>query len=144
MTDLLELAGRAEQADGLLAGEVTAQILREAFKLIWPMPSVRVPHRADGSPWGGDGLGPYTEEYKAWDRRWSVFDRLIKAGAFLDSAMSLVPEGWQWAASSDGNASMFQMDTDQRVFNPQTGSAATTALALVAAALRALSEGSPK
>jgi hypothetical protein len=69
--------------------------LEAAFEAVFPMPKpIRVARQANGEPWFGDGLGPYTEEYKAWDRRKTRFTRLLDAEAWLDAAMMLLPEGW--------------------------------------------------
>ena len=57
----------------------------------------------------------------------------------LDEAVTLVPEGWEWEIYSDGGALLFvvprHIDETQR--NATCRSAATPALALCAAALRA-------
>jgi hypothetical protein len=56
--------------------------------------------------------------------------------ASLDAAMSLVPEGAQWGCDSMGGAAVFLKDC--KLFLSRN--AATPALALTAAALRALAE----
>lgn len=57
------------------------------------------------------------------------FYSFLNAGAFLDAAMSLVPDGADWSLDSAGFYA---------VVNGKPGAAATPALALTAAALRAL------
>lgn len=58
--------------------------------------------------------------------------------ASLDAAMSLVPEGWFWRVDQGRNAggACFKIDGHEQIFTL----AATPALALIAAALRALSD----
>lgn len=56
-------------------------------------------------------------------------------GAFLDAAASLVPEGWGWEIYSDGLTIL------RREIEHKASKAATPALALTAAALRAMAEG---
>ena len=57
--------------------------------------------------------------------------------ASLDAALALVPEGWQWVVGNMGNAHVYEERTAGKSV---TAEAATPALALVAAALRARME----
>lgn len=54
--------------------------------------------------------------------------------ASLDAAASLVPEGWSWRIASYGEAATYENETG----NSTEACAATPALALCAAALRAM------
>lgn len=158
-----ELAERIEALEGILAVEQGKALIHEARALIFPRPKqTRVPRRANGEPWGGDGIGPYTEEYKAWAEADKRFRAYMGAGAFLDAAMTLVPKGYVLGAikqrtryeiaeaikaSVDPHEQAAWMawvhiNTNDRTFRigrrlSHHGHAATPALALCAAALRA-------
>jgi len=76
------------------------------------------------------------------DDRYKRGLRLLEIGASLDAAMSLVPEGWAWSLSHlppFGPAGKSDAVLNNTVFaeNAVIGTAATPALALCAAALRA-------
>lgn len=64
--------------------------------------------------------------------------------ASIDAAMTLVPKGWETAIYCGGELANVQMETErlrqQPCFIPIDGTAATPALALCAAALRALTQ----
>ena len=131
-----ELAERIEALEGILAVEQGKALIYEARALIFPRPKqTRVPKQANGEPWGGDGIGPYTEEYKAWAEADKRFRAYMDAGAFLDAAMTLVPEGWsvgQWSVIGKPDSCQVFRGAEEVLV-----SAATPALALCAAALRA-------
>lgn len=133
-SELLELAGRCEAA----SADETASLLIEAFDLTnWRT-------KRNGS------LVTHNPE-------WFAFDKLIRAGAFLDAALTLRPEDWRIGfeenASCDEPGKSYawcwpfestydpdwQMGQEGQQSNPdgQKGYAATPALALTAAALRA-------
>jgi hypothetical protein len=59
--------------------------------------------------------------------------------ASLDAAMSLVPEGFDWSVSCEQGRGVAVTISSDRGFSPDV-SAATPALALTAAALRAISQ----
>ena len=63
-------------------------------------------------------------------------DTVARYTASLDAAMTLVPEGWIWDVTSTGTAWVMEDGGDPQLF----GDAATPALALCAAALRAKEE----
>lgn len=138
--NLLKLAERCEAASGILVGEETKVILWAAFRVLNPQPSrSRVPTQADGSPWPGDGLGPYTAEHKAFWAKHDAFLKKIDAGAFLDAAMGLVPEGCVWLRKSPETMSIYTPPKDEKFWATHIdGKGATPALALVAACLRAM------
>lgn len=70
--------------------------------------------------------------------QWFAFDKLICHRGFLDAVMSLVPEGWQWEVKSTGEALVYDdRSSDGSGYVEFAGDAATPALALLAAALRA-------
>ena len=140
---LLQMAEACERAGDLLAEEVAVKTVREAWRRINPMPQVRVSRQANGEPWGGDGLGPYTDEYKAWKRKRVQIEAYLKAGASLDAAMSLASEfGGQLTFFKDGTAKAFLWQPYPLAVEAK---AATPALALCAASLRARAsiEGNP-
>ncbi|KKN89998.1 hypothetical protein LCGC14_0231100 [marine sediment metagenome] len=66
----------------------------------------------------------------------------VGVGAFLDAAMTLVPEGWEWQIISDDGAAVYKRSKEHGgyaiIFD---GQATTPALALCAAALRAWEQG---
>lgn len=79
------------------------------------------------------------------DWRWDHFLGLLNAKAYLDAAMMLVPEGWE---RFDVDATAPELGIDWTLHGRKReakGTAATTALALCAAALRARTsmEGQP-
>ena len=113
---LLALAARVEAAK---AGE-QRELLIVAFSLIFP----------DHYMEGRSGIGP---------SRWSTFKQMIDPGAYESAAMQLVPEGWRKSYDDldDGRCGWrFERDNEQIYSN-----AATPALALTAAALRAHASG---
>jgi hypothetical protein len=131
MTDLLQLADRCEQADGQNR-EWAALLLRHAFEAIHgPKP----PRVRGGS-----------DELTAWLALFNPFYAMLRADAFLDAAMSLVPDGWSiglgdlrgydpplWRAHlRDHN----NPDASRRQW-VEGNTSASAALALCAAALRA-------
>jgi|TARA_R100000501_G_C2620038_1_gene113312 hypothetical protein len=70
---------------------------------------------------------------KAWRR----FEDLVNAGAFLDAAMTLVPEGWNWLVGTDAGVGFQSALLRHGEEAPIEAIAATPALALCAAAIRA-------
>lgn len=127
---LLALAERCEAA----SFEEQADILISARNALrGPPPKVRVERQPDGTPWPGNGLGPHTVEWKAWQASATQFANMLKAGAFLDAAMTLVPaDVWWLVEGRQKNGYSACVD------NPDEYFAKTPALALCAAALRAL------
>lgn len=85
------------------------------------------------------GHDPDTEEAMGWLDR---FEALIDAGAFLDAAMMLVPEGWRFAGSETVRGDFYahlitrEMDNEGAKAHAEA-TARTFPLALVSAALRA-------
>jgi hypothetical protein len=89
-----------------------------------------------------NGHDPDTEEAMGWLDR---FETLIAAGAYLDAAMTLVPEGWtlsQLLRSEDRerwSALLWVHDPNVDLrSNAPSGDAKTPELSITAAALRAL------
>jgi hypothetical protein len=82
VTALLELAERCEQATAN-----DAELFEDAYRAIFPKPK-RI--------WVTDNTGDWTQEYSAWsERSWKHSD-LLDAAGFLDAAIMLIPEGWRW------------------------------------------------
>jgi hypothetical protein len=109
VTNLLSLAERVEQASAEdqrhLIEQAAAQL---ALHQLWPP-------KADDT---------------ALAARFFAF---LNAGAFLDAAMTLVPEGWNWRLESWRLVASAKLQRDNRVLG---GDATTPALALTAACLR--------
>lgn len=135
MSELLKLAERCESATG-----PDREMFEDIWREVFPKPE-RI--------WVTDNAGDWTPEYAAWQERQHRFYDLLDAGAFLDAAMRLVPEGWNWMAGNRDqpiarayvNNGQLQFvgigtrrNTESRWFEVV---AATPALALCAAALRA-------
>jgi hypothetical protein len=140
MSELRELAERCEAAT---AG-YQRRLLSEAYREIFGGPECITIDR-----WPG---------YQS--PRWDAFHKKLEAEAFLDAAMTLVPEGWALTLleTTDGDrrdhtgdplanwqaALIEHKNTGYRVDQRgcwRQGLAATAALALCAAALRAREEG---
>lgn len=123
-----EAAPEGEQQNMLIAA-------RNAIR--GPQPQIRVPFQADGSAWPVDGIGPYTPEWRAWQASATKFANLLKVEAWLDAALTLVPDGAFWSITMRGEnrggfhaCCQLQGDLDWR-------EAATAPLAICAASLRA-------
>lgn len=95
------------------------------------------------------GLARFTEPH-AW-RADVDSDKRVPARAYtasLDAAASLVPEGWEcalyWGVKNFAPEAQLERQDRHEIFSdPLTGTAATPALALTAAALRAMAEEAP-
>ena len=127
-TALLALAERVEAATATEQREM----LEAAFVAIHGPKPERV---HGGSP-----------EWLAWLDLHNPFFALLQAGGFLDAAMSLVPSGWVCThAYFNDQRAVFNF-TKWRDGNPMyaSGVALTPALALTAAALRAIAERMPE
>lgn len=141
MNNLIELAARCEAA----GGEQELELLDEAFRLCFPKPR-RI--------WVTDNSGPWTDEYGAYHELSWRFHGMIEAGAFLDAAMQLVPKGWtawelrsalyhaDWElrsrrALASYHAEISRLDEEIKAEEVVSANAATPALALCAASLRA-------
>lgn len=155
-TEILALAARAEGAE---AEEQREMILR-AWAAVNPAPSIRVNRQPDGTPWPGDGIGPYTIDYTAWSARRRKLSAMLDAGAYESAAIMLIPEGWRlsrleedwrtgkWHAQlserpTEGQLRAFDEGRTVGLNTAETGEdgAATAALAVDAAALRAIAAG---
>jgi hypothetical protein len=129
MTDVEKLIERLEQA----TAEQQRELLEAAFVAIHGEPT--------------EATRPNVAS--AWLDRWRPFLALLDAGGFLDAAMSLVPEGWRWMAGQrEFPHCRAYVENGELAFrgfglrpNPARQwfevTAATPALALCAAALRA-------
>lgn len=77
-----------------------------------------------------------TDNWRAWSNGSYKFGQLLAAGAFLDAALTLVPDPKSWSVGQHGDA-----EAGSSVFLPGGSmfhaSASTPALALCAAALKA-------
>lgn len=113
--DKLELAERVENATG-----PSFALFADAFEAIYG---------------GRSSLG----------EKWSAFCALCEAEAWLDAALTLVPEGCSFDLSKDhyrdGGKWVCTTGPDDHYHTNGRGMAATPALALCAAALRARAEG---
>jgi hypothetical protein len=130
--ELLELAERCEKA----TVEQQAELLEEAFRLCDPPPrqmyskAVRLIK---------------TPRFAEWSHRFDLFSDKLACEAFLDAAMTLVPEGCFWTAmnAKDGGdrpiigAGLAIVAAPDDISARDPSEAATPALALCAAALRA-------
>lgn len=125
--DLIALAERAEKASG---AEVEG-ILADAFAACFPKPE---------KIWVIDGV-EWTPEYGARHERQWAFYGLLEAKGYIDAAMLLVPEGWGWRLwvpnSDSAEPPRVTIWSNGRAYAPTDSTAATPALALTAAALRA-------
>lgn len=117
-SDLLGLAERVEQA----TGPEQRGLLQEAWALCNPEPPIAAP-------------GKWTSAWLDWQRKREWFDRLLDAGGPLDAAMSLVPEGSSLHLHLiPGHSTMVEVGIGKKA------TAATPALALTAACLRAIAK----
>jgi len=128
MGELNALADRCEAAT-----ENDRELFKDAFHECFPEPA-RI--------WVTDNTGDWTEEYTEWQARQSRFYELLDAGGLLDAAMTLVPEGWRPiidTASEEGAAlvDLWALSAISPQPERRHSKAATPALALCAAALRA-------
>jgi hypothetical protein len=113
-----ELAERVEAA----TADDQGILLREAFEAIYgPKPS-----RVHGG----------SKALTAWLGRFNPFFAMLACGAFLDAAMTLVPEGWEPLIDyTQRNPVIVELYGNGPITR---GAAVSGALALCAAALRAI------
>jgi hypothetical protein len=134
MTALLDLAERCEKAEG----SDQDALLQEAWGLLFPKPD-----RADEPEWQGVPGTLREPLFHDWKVRQLAFQALLSAKAFVDAALTLVPEGYLLGLTNvaDGAAPDFSKATAlvARLPDEQTqpAVAASMALAICAAALRA-------
>jgi hypothetical protein len=121
MGELRELAERCEAAT---AG-YQRRLLSEAYREIFGGPECITIDR-----WPG---------YQS--PRWDAFHKKLEAEAFLDAAMTLVPEGWFLNGVYENGEGKTYATLRKCNVGDVHGSATTPALALCAAALRAREEG---
>ena len=130
MSALLELADRIEAAEG-----PDADLFWEAWRTCFPKPS---------EIWAVLGE-TWTDEYTDWQERQMFWSCFIDADAWLDAALTLVPEGWtdvrqHQSRMTDGSVRCYaaiEFDLSDMCLTAEGMAAATPALALCAAALRA-------
>ena len=84
--------------------------------------------------WDGAGCAYYFREGKTSGIRHAPARQIKPFSASLDAALTLVPDGWIWDVASTGSA---WTDNGLREGRHQMAKAATPALALVIAALKA-------
>lgn len=123
MRRLSELAARCEAAEA--PDRELDAVIREAvggatvplYRLVKPM--IGHPEWEGGASSNGHWLPFYT--------------------ASLDAALTLVPEGWHWSIydTNGVDKACAQVEPPEYDYEPHTGEAATPALALCAAALKA-------
>ena len=122
-TALLALAERVEAA--------TATEQREMLEAAFVAVHGPKPERVHGG----------SPEWIAWLDMHNPFFALLQAGGFLDAAMSLVPSGWRWHSyywPRKDKPKLMSLVTDMPHAGIVHGKAATPALALTAASLRAI------
>lgn len=125
--DLLALAARVEAATGpdrALDADIELVLHPELVVLPW----ARVNFQC--------GKAPYYEDTSDPDALNVVFPAVYTRS--LDAALTLVPKGWEWEVYGHGLAVL------RRIGRHKGSSAATPALALTAAALRARAEEAPR
>jgi len=131
-TGLVELAVRCEQATGADA-PLERALIREAWDGCYPAPK---------SAWRA-AVG-FNDEWHAWNRNRAKVRRWLAAGASLDAARSLIGKDAFWRLGNDGegpDVSAFKATVtsgDGPTLTFHDAVAAAPALALTAAALRAL------
>jgi len=125
--DMISLAERCEAATG---GD------RELFKDVW-----REVFPRPARTWVTDNASEWTPEYTDWQELQDRFYELLDAEAWLDAAMTLVPDGWVWSmntfAEPNRSASAYLMNASDEIIRTIKQYIATPALALCAASLRA-------
>jgi len=145
MNALTTLAERCESAG---ADEQRA-LLEEAWNAVFEAPKhYRVSVQSDGTPWPGDGIGPYTEEAKEWLTANRKFHACVTASAYVDAALMFVPEGMRYHLTVDptggfagAGSAMATVKTGVRQ-EEVYGEATTPALAILSASLRAWADRS--
>lgn len=139
MSDLLKLAGRVEAAEG-----PSRELFEEAFAACYPKPA------DDCEPAWRPEL-PRQPIFHAWKTRQIAFQHFVHAEAWLDAALTLVPDAWGYTLvgvpgqGSDAVVRERREDakepgkfwTGNHMARGEAKRAATPALALTAAALRA-------
>ena len=119
-SELLALAARVDVATG--ADRMIDEAISPALGWLAPKPPLRSWRTPQGYR-ASDGVPRYT--------------------ASLDAALTLVPEGWDWAVTKGfGESALAAASPANSVATVET-QAATPALALTAAALRARAEEAP-
>ena len=119
-------------------------------------PDMEIFYKVRDALWPYDPATPIEDQLPALLAR-QQFDRFVHGGAWLDASMTLVPEGWNWMAGErDQGRPRAYVNNGKRLTirsglrnglrsNPEAiwceVVAATPALALCAAALRALAWG---
>jgi len=97
---------------------------RELFEQAWLAVFIRT---------GGDlNIANWPASLK---ERWDRFSALLDAGAYLDAAMTLVPEGWSRRTENWNGVESAKLQRGATVVSSE---AATPALALTAACLRSI------
>jgi hypothetical protein len=121
-TTLIELAGRVEAAT-----EPSFAIFEKAFFACNPGPSA----------FGCSGY--HNEALETQNAAIKRFKKFVDAEAWLDAAMMLVPEGCEWTMGAGGKSpAIVTISAGGEIKDAVHGFAATPALALTAASLRAI------
>jgi hypothetical protein len=137
--ELLELAERVEALTG-----PCRETFLEVFAVCHPEP-------APGCEPVWREENPKQPIYHAWKTRQVAFLKFVNAEAWLDAAMTLVPEGWMMVGLSERNCRQPQWRWKAELWHPEADANVRgiarkfdhPALALTAAALRARSHGEP-
>ncbi|WP_343518135.1 hypothetical protein [Sphingomonas sp.] len=125
MSKLLELAERCEKADE--ADQII--IIQAAFAAMHPKPE------ADYQP---RRVPMFAPEFDAWAKLRARVLNCLCWNCGLEAAIALVPEGWTWVLFATGGAVLDRVIPSDGENKIRILSCATPALALCAAALRAL------
>lgn len=136
MTDLaerIEAAGVDEQR----------AMLEEAFSILFPAPdSGQAMAHKNGwgniiAPHQSNGANPISPAFLSWWKIKQRFTTMLDAEAYESAAMMLVPEGWDWGCGGHDDPWGWVCPPDREYNESMKAHAATPALALAAAAIRA-------
>jgi len=121
----MTLSELIERCEAAAADDDISGLIDEAYRLVNPVPR-------NGRTGG-------------WLERYDPFERMLCAGAYIDAAMMLLPEGWNADAGFRPAKSLFWFRLARPEHDPllvgdkYCGRSCVPALALVAASLRARS-----
>lgn len=125
--NLIELAKRCEAA----TADQQHTLLDDAYHAVFPKPE-RI--------WVTDNAGSWTDEYSAHHERSWRFQEFLDAKAYVDAALTLVPEGWRWTWDGARKEAICVKNgamPTSRDGKFSLGNSDAPALAICAAALRA-------
>jgi len=137
--DAGKLVKLAERCEAML--EMDDPTIMAFWRECFPMP-LRI--RQPGFEHVSDGIGPYTPEFSAWNAARATVQKFSVNGAWLDAAMTLVPEEWLVEIMSQiaGDGMCFVRLANPFLSREATGIGKELEHALCAAALRARAQPS--